>query len=261
MTGTRSTRWTCMIAGLVVVVAACGASDSESSATTPVTEAAAASEAPVETEAPVATEAPEETEAPPATETPVATEAPVVTEAPVETEAPPATEAPTQGEILESFVGNVATPPYPAGPAVEGEVRVYFNNGTDGTMVAIYHGPGLSDPTGLCPGNSLNSGGFEFISNAPATKGACEGFPTDVGSVRVCTSNVWLYNTKIPNDSVGDLYGSIEKLVDGTFFGATAIATNKAATPQIDYTAAAYTISAMFTIDGATSITCADALT
>ena len=127
------------------------------------------------------------------------------------------------------------------------------------------HAPGwcdeLSDPTGLCPGNSLNSGGFEFISNAPACEGACEGFPTDVGSVRVCTSNVWLYNTKIPNDSVGDLYGSLEKLVDGTFVGSTAVATNTAGTPPIDYTAPGYTISAMFTIDGATSITYADALT
>jgi hypothetical protein len=79
--------------------------------------------------------------------------------------------------------------------------------------------------------------------------------------VRVCTSNVWLYNTKIPNDSVGDLYGSLEKLVDGTFVGSTAVATNTAGTPPIDYTAPGYTISAMFTIDGATSITCADALT
>jgi hypothetical protein len=184
----------------------------------------------------------------------------VATEAPAETEAPPATEAPAQGEILESFVGNVAMP-YPSGPAGDGEVRVYFNNGTDGTMVAIYHGPGLSHPTGLCPWNSLNSEGFEFISNAPATEGACEGFPTDLGSVRVCSSNVWLYNTKIPNDSVGNLYGSLEKLVDGTFVGSTAVATNTAGTPPIDYAAAGYTISAMFTIDGATSITCADALT
>ena len=102
---------------------------------------------------------------------------------------------------------------------------------------------------------------FDFVSNAPATKGACEGFPTDVGSVRVCTSNVWLYNTKIPNDSVGDLYGSLEKLVDGTFIGSTAVATNSPGTPPIDYTAPGYTISAMFTIDGATTITCDDPLT
>jgi hypothetical protein len=61
------------------------------------------------------------------------------------------------GDIGESFVGNV-TDAYPAGPAVEDEVKVYFNNGTDGTLVAIYHGPGLSDPAGLCLGNSLNDG-------------------------------------------------------------------------------------------------------
>ena len=202
----------------------------------------------------MATAAPEDTAAPAATEAPVETDAPAVSEA------PPASQVPAEGEILESFVGNVSMP-YPTGPAVDGEVRVYFNNGTDGTIVAIYHGPGLSDPTGLCPGNSLNSGGFDFISNAPATEGACEGFPTDVGSVRVCTSNVWLYNTKIPNDSAGDLYGSLEKLVDGTFVGSTAVATNDPGTPPIDYTAPTYAISAMFTIDGATSITCADPLT
>jgi len=165
-------------------------------------------------------------------------------------------EVPRRGEILESGVGNIAAPPYPGGPAVEGEVKVYFNNGTDGTLVAIYQGAGLSDPTGLCPGNSLNAGTFQFISNAPASEGAYDGFTTDVGSVRVCTSNVWLYNTMIPNDSAGTVYGLLEKLVDGTYLGASAVAMNSPGTPPIDYT-----ISSMFTSDGATEITCAAALT
>lgn len=164
------------------------------------------------------------------------------------------------GDIQESFVGAVAEP-YSDPPIVDGEVKVYFNNGTSGDMVAIYHGPGLSDPTGLCPGNSLLGDSFQFVSNAPATEGACEGFTTDVGSVRVCTSNVWLYQTKIPNDSVGDLFGSLEILSDIGFEGLTAIATNSPGTPPIDYSADDYTISAMFTSDGSTQISCAQPLT
>lgn len=171
----------------------------------------------------------------------------------------------TMGEIGESFVGNV-TMPYPAGPAVEGEVKVYFNNGTNGTIIAIYHGSGLSDPTGLCPGNSLFSGGdWILISNAPASEGACdEGFasePERVGSVRICTSNVWLYETKIPNDSEGDLYGSLERFVDGGYQGQTAVIPNQAGTPLIDYSMDGYALSPMFTSDGATEIKCDEPLT
>jgi len=162
--------------------------------------------------------------------------------------------------IEESFVGAVAEP-YSPNPIVDGEVKVYFDNGTDDTMIAIYHGPGLADPTGLCPGNSLFSGSFQFVSNAPITDGACEGFTTDVGSVRLCSGNVWLYRTNIPNDSVGDLYGSVEILTDAGFEGLTAVATNTPGTPPIDYSADVYTIPAMFTSDGSTQISCDKPLT
>ena len=77
----------------------------------------------------------------------------------------------------------------------------------------------------------------------------------------MCTSNVWLYNTKIPNDSAGQVFGSLERLVDGEFHGQTAVAQNSPGTPPIDYTADAYTITAMFTIDAATEIFCENALT
>jgi hypothetical protein len=165
------------------------------------------------------------------------------------------------GEIQESFVGAVAVP-YSAEPIVEGDVKVYFNNGTSGNIVAIYHGDGLSDPTGLCPGNSLfSNGGWDLVSNAPATEGACEGFTTEPGSVRICTSNVWLYQTLIPNDSVGDLYGSLEILTAAGYEGLTAVATNAPATPEIDYTLESYSISPMFTSDGAEKIECGPALT
>ena len=156
---------------------------------------------------------------------------------------------PTVGVISESFVGHPSV-----GNAVDGEVKVYFNNGESGFIVAIYHGAGLADPTGLCPGNSLNTGGndFSFISNAPTSEGACPSdiFTTDVGSVRVCTSGVLLYQTMIPNDSEGLLFGSLEAVgPDGTIVGNYGNAPNTPGTPVIDYAADSYTISATLTDD------------
>ena len=165
-----------------------------------------------------------------------------------------------RGVIEESFVGAPAVP-YSVDLVVAGDVKVYFNNGTSGFIVAIFHGSGMTDPTGLCPGSSLFAGSFQFVSNAPAAVDACDGFTTDVSSVRVCTSAVWLLQTKIPNDSVGDVYGSLEKIVDGDFVGMTAVATNSPGTPPIDFDADVHTIPSMFTIDGAAEISCDAALT
>ena len=195
MVRSSAARFIAIFASVVMVATACGGSSSPNAE-------AGDDPAPTTSAAPATTEAVVET-----TEA-----APETTAAPTTSAAPTTTaEELVWSEINESFVGAPAQP-YSASPIVEGEVKVYFNNGTDGTIVAVYHGAGLADPTGLCPGNSLFAGGFDFVSNAPAAEGACDGFPTDVGSVRVCTSNVWLYNTMIPNDSVGDLYGSLETL-------------------------------------------------
>ena len=153
--------------------------------------------------------------------------------------------------------------PYQAEPIVEGDVMVYFNNGSNGTLVAIYHGPGVADPTDKCPGNSIHDGStWIHISNAPAAEGACDGFPTDRGSVRVCTSGVWLYQTMIPNDSAGTLFGSFEMWGDdGVIVGHTGQAVNQPGTPVIDYDADVYDISPMFTSDGSEEITCGPAMT
>ncbi len=165
---------------------------------------------------------------------------------------------PVTAEILESFVGATLA----GAPVVDAEVMVYWNNGSNGTLIGIYHGPGLADVTGLCPGNSLNAGGaFSFVSNSPADAGACDGFPTPVSSVRVCSSNVWLYESLIPNDSEGTIFGSLERSVDGGIANMTSMAVNTPGTPEIDYSADVYTIPAMFTSDGSTEITCAAALT
>ena len=162
---------------------------------------------------------------------------------------------PTVGVIAESLVGTPVT----GAPITDGEVSVYFNNGESGFLVAIWHGPGLTDFTGLCPGNSLSPDGatFSFTSNSPATAGACDGFPTDVSSVRVCTGGVMLNQTLIPNDSAGTLFGSLEAWGDdGTIVGMYGQAPNTPGTPVIDYTADSYTISTMFTNDGSTEISC-----
>lgn len=231
---------------LAVVAAACGDSDDSSSTTTaaPATSAAETTEAPATSAAPT-TEA-TTTTAPPTTATPT-------------------TAAPVMGVIEESFVGAPSNQAYGDEQIVDGDISVYWNNGSNGTLIAIYHGTGTADPTGLCPGNSLQTAtGFQHVSNAPLTEGACEGFPTDVGSVRVCTGGVWLYETKIPNDSEGFLWGTIEKSPDGTvanISGLTGQAQNQAGTPVIDYSADGYTLSAMFTNDGSTEITCDAPLT
>lgn len=153
------------------------------------------------------------------------------------------------------------TQPYAGVSVADDEIRVYFNNGSNGTIIAVYHGPGTANPEGLCPGNSIATTQFEYISNAPLVAGACEGFPTDVGSVRICEANVWLYETKIPNDTEGTLFGSVEAWVDGTITGQTGQALNVAGTPVIDYNADIFDVDGMFTSDGRTEITCQAPLT
>ena len=233
----------------MLIVAACGdssdSSDGDSSAPESTTESS--------------TEAPEDTTAASTSEAVTTTAAPTTTAA--TTEAPTTTTARTVATIEESFVG-APTAPYPGPETGLENISVYFNNGSNGTIVAIYHGEGTADPTDICPGNSLQGpGGFEFISNAPLTEGACDGFPSDVGSVRICTGGVWLYETKIPNDSDGVLWGSVETMVDGQVGGVSAQALNSPGTPVIDYSADAYTVSAMFTNDGSTEIECEQPLT
>ena len=125
----------------------------------------------------------------------------------------------------------------------------------DDRVIAIYHGTGTADPTGLCPGNSLQTAtAFLHISNAPLTDGACDGFPSDVGSVRICTGGVWLYQTNIPNDSEGLLYGTVEKSEDGTvatISGITGQSQNRPDTPVIDWDADGYSLpDALVEIEG-----------
>lgn len=172
---------------------------------------------------------------------------------------PTATPEPVRGEINESFVGSPLAP-YAPTAMLDGEVRVYWNNGTRGNIVAIYHGDGLADLTGLCPGNSLQTsdGAFSHVSNTPAAPGACDGFPTPPSFLLTCTGNVVLYETQIPNDSDGVLWGSLEWNSDAGIVGYTSQASNTPGTPMIDMDARVFSISAMFTTDGSTEITCSE---
>ncbi|MGI9624959.1 MAG: hypothetical protein ACR2PK_19180, partial [Acidimicrobiales bacterium] len=73
------------------------------------------------------------------------------------------------------------------------------------------------------------------------------------------TSGVWLYNSMVPNNSVGTLFGSLEIMNDaGEFEGMTSQAQNQPDTPEINWQADIYDISPMFTSDGATEITCGE---
>ena len=85
--------------------------------------------------------------------------------------------------------------------------------------------------------------------------------PLLVGSVRICDANVWLYQTKIPNDTTGTLFGSVEAWVDGVITGQTGQAVNTAGTPVVNYDADRFLVDAMFTSDGRTEIDCAAPLT
>ncbi len=244
---------------LALLGVACSGDDDDSTATETTepnsTEEPAPSPAPEVTEEPAPTEAPEATEEPAPTEAPQPTEQPEPTEEPAEPEPTEVPEA-VRGEIAESFVGAVLA--QHSGDPIGGEVKVYWNNGSNGTLIALYHGEGMADLEGLCPGNSLQTAsGFEFVTNTPAAPGACDDFPTPTASLRVCTSAVVLYETAIPNDSEGTLWGSLEwRGADGAIVGMTSQSVNTPGTPEIDYAADAYDLSAMFTIDGSTEITC-----
>lgn len=260
------TRLLAVLAALLLLAAACGSSSDSTTESSDGTEAATSD---TDDQAPLDEESGDETQDADEemTEDEASSEDEEMTEDEdmAEDDEAPEEEAADEmvvGEILESFVGTPLTQSPGAVVPVDDEVKAYFNNGSNGTLIAIYHGPGLSDPTDLCPGNSLQTAsGFEFISNAPASPGACDGFPTDVGSVRVCTGNVWLYQTMIPNDSSGTLWASLEATVDGTIANMGGQAANTPGTPEIDYSADKYTISTMFTSDGSTEITCEAPLT
>lgn len=108
----------------------------------------------------------------------------------------------------------------------------------DGFYVVVYAGLDLDATGPLCPGNSIQTAsGFEFVSNAPTEGADCSSFPTlsadpEVGPL-VC-QGVLSYRTAIPATTQGNLFGTIERPVEGGIMGITGISSTSAGVPEVD---------------------------
>lgn len=116
----------------------------------------------------------------------------------------------------------------------------------DGVYVVLYRGYDATNPMGLCPGNSIESGGaFDSISNSPhpsSATAACEG-ATSIASVGSMSCGPLLYYvTEIPTTSTGNLWGSIELSTGMGFIGQTTFGTPSdiANTPEFEPGLAGY---------------------
>jgi hypothetical protein len=151
--------------------------------------------------------------------------------------------------------------PYSDENITAGDVFLYWYREDGGNYVAVYAGPGIAGAEGqaLCPGNSIATPSFEFISNTPVEDGSCEGFNTDTASVQVCSGDVWLYRSAIPGDTQGTLFGSLEwNAADGTVKGLTSQFDTSGDIPTIEYGLTTYSLWEGFTSDGSITITCSD---
>ena len=155
-------------------------------------------------------------------------------------------------------------------PFEDGEVEAHWYTwGSE--YVVVFAGWDASQGDPQCPGNSLNAdGGFQFVSNSPTTPGSCDpegNYPNvipidDRKGARVCGTLV-IYDTIIPvlddqgDPRTGTLYGTVERVVDGQFAGATSMAAaDLFAAADLNPNAAAYTVPAGWLPDGATEVVC-----
>jgi hypothetical protein len=97
--------------------------------------------------------------------------------------------------------------------------------------VVVFAGFDLNASAPLCPGASVDVGGFnwQFIANAPTEGADCSTFPTlttdpDVRAYEC--DGVLTFRTAIPVDAVGSLYGTLERPADGGVMGATSAVPN-----------------------------------
>jgi hypothetical protein len=232
-----------MFLSVVLVVASCGGGGETSDGST----TTAAGDPPATTAASAITEAPATTEAP--------TTLPPTTAAPTTTTQPGA-----EGTVPDPTAGATLVP-YSDENITAGDVFLYWYREDGGNYVVIYAGPGIAGASGqaLCPGNSIATPAFEFISNTPVEGGSCEGFTTDTASVQVCSGDVWIYRTAIPADSEGTLFGSLEwTAADGTIKGLTSQFETTNDIPTIEYGLGSYSLWEGFTSDGSTTITCSN---
>ena len=96
---------------------------------------------------------------------------------------------------------------------------------SEGFFLVYFADVNTSETGPLCPGASAaTQAGFEFVSNAPSAGADCSAFPTlvDDQSVRAleCSGSI-AYRTAIPDDTVGFLFGTLEKTVGDGIMGIT----------------------------------------
>jgi hypothetical protein len=191
---------------------------------------------------------PTETTAPTAT-----TEQPTTTAG-----AGPTTEVVPEGEIPPAGDGIVLAP-YGTENETAGEIRVrWYRSTVSGNYVAVYSGPGVADSGPLCPGNSIQvAATILFPSNASSIPGGCEGFTTPEAHISSCDGGVWIYETLIPGDRQGTLWGKVEWLSSsGHVTGLTSSTDTETVTAEFDPTLISYSVPEGMTSDGSAVIVC-----
>jgi hypothetical protein len=199
---------------------------------------------------------------------PSTTEAAGETTMPTETTALPDTTTPVgstttvataEGSIPDPVAGATLVGD-PTTDITAGDVFVYwYRDAGSGKYLAVYTGPGITGSSGqqLCPGNSIAAPDFMYVSNTPIEDGSCEGFPTEAASVQVCSGDVWLYQTAIPGDVEGTLYGSLEwSADDGSIQGKYSQFPTSTEIGEFEYGLGSYDLWDGFTSDGSSTITC-----
>ena len=110
----------------------------------------------------------------------------------------------------------------------EGSVQAHWYQ-WDGVYVVLYRGYDATLPSGLCPGNSIETGGaFANISNSPwpsTATSACEGALAIAAEGSMSCGPLLYYVTDIPTTTVGNLWGSIELQTGAGFIGQTTFGT------------------------------------
>ena len=158
--------------------------------------------------------------------------------------------------------------PYGPQQVVVGEIFAsWYLSGDARSYIVLYTGSGLSDSVGMCPGNSIQTEGDfnpDWISHAPPSPPACDGFPTNRGSVRVCDHGVWIYRSLIPGDQQGVLWATLETFTKSgslAVTGSTSRIDSQRDLPTINFLAGGYRVPASLTDDGSTEIACEEPLT
>jgi len=152
------------------------------------------------------------------------------------TEASPVEDSPVAAVLEEAYGAPGADPILEPGSA-----GVLWYDGGE-TWVAVFVGPDFDALGPLCPGTSIETspGTFEHNSNTPTGEGACEGFSTPEAAVRSC-GNALVYESLIPIDATGTLYGSLERAADGGIEGVTSrVEADAGSAAPIDLEADAY---------------------